>query len=448
MADRFSKRLAAQRDPPRRLSAALGAAFKVQLGIMVAICGGGNAEPQSGYADTIIATASIVDALLLTFGGLWLLPFVALADIEAFDLTSLCAVDPPALPTFTADDIVAISSFGDIPAQTAALGKIKDTINHYAWYQFCHCTTGSLTPAPTFPAQPQDVTVPRTASTGTCWSLDWTGVPTNGVVGSDWDGATYFHNRLPPGTFYTQSFGGHPMQVVTAPSPPPTSLRSRFDHSSGDLNHSGAVIMYFLDSTNAIIQESILGDSDNHIDTDSKTITIPTNTFAWTIYATHTLASKPADTITVHVDFYCGGQAPGTLVTPCATDPEVILLLQQILQGVNHLIQTPATSTLAYVPGTVHAGLTGSGSINTAFLLGLSVELTTIPTQLGQVEGVPVQYYDAGWISLGTADGYGPRQFVANTPLLILDETMLCDKVAYTFHPGVIATITELVPAP
>jgi hypothetical protein len=102
----------------------------------------------------------------------------------------------------------------------------------------------------------------------------------------------------------------------------------------------------------------------------------------------------------------------------------------------------------AYVPGTLHSGLSGSGTIAIASVLGLSVQVSTIPSYLSS-DMAPVQsWFKFGELSWGTAEGWQARRVVTHNPHLFLELDADLTTVAYLFLPGVVANILELVREP
>jgi hypothetical protein len=103
----------------------------------------------------------------------------------------------------------------------------------------------------------------------------------------------------------------------------------------------------------------------------------------------------------------------------------------------------------AYVTGTSHAGLTGTGSFGISGLLGVKVALTSDPTSLGVRAGTPAELFDRGFVTLGTPDGYPSDYRLEHNPTIILPPRCSAfTTLGYTLHPGVTATITELVREP
>jgi hypothetical protein len=121
--------------------------------------------------------------------------------------------------------------------------------------------------------------------------------------------------------------------------------------------------------------------------------------------------------------------------------------IDQIL-GLVTLIQRQSVP-FAYVPGTVHTGLSGAGTLSVQGLIGAKVAFTTLPSELGRVGTSPVELFDAGFITWGTADGYAQSEHLEHSPQLSLPARCSAfTSLAYDLHPGVVVTITELVREP
>jgi hypothetical protein len=112
------------------------------------------------------------------------------------------------------------------------------------------------------------------------------------------------------------------------------------------------------------------------------------------------------------------------------------------------LVQRQAVP-FAYVPGTVHAGLSGAGELDIFGLIGIKATITTLPDALGRAGTQPTELFDAGFLTFGTTDGF-PTSFRLNrTDLLALPPRCSAyTKLDYDLAPGVVVTITELLREP
>jgi len=161
-----------------------------------------------------------------------------------------------------------------------------------------------------------------------------------------------------------------------------------------------------------------------------------------------------------------GPTSPGQPPVPSLTTPDFPMegscttqdlcdLLQQTLQSVTmlrtmvDLIQRQEVP-FAYITGTVHSGLTGDGSFSVSDILGLLVQVSTVPPKWGLSSDNPARYIPApAMVSVGTVNGDQDTHFVHFTEELYFPEAMgAMTKVTYQFKPGVHGAITELVREP
>ncbi len=102
-----------------------------------------------------------------------------------------------------------------------------------------------------------------------------------------------------------------------------------------------------------------------------------------------------------------------------------------------------------YIVSTVHAGLSGDGTISVQGLIGLAISVTTLPSRAGVLAGDPNVYFSLGWVNVGTADGWFSRQELRHNPQVIFPEDMgAVTLVGYSIPADVTVSITELVREP
>jgi hypothetical protein len=155
------------------------------------------------------------------------------------------------------------------------------------------------------------------------------------------------------------------------------------------------------------------------------------------------------DTYNFTLDLYCAPAAPtGLAGAPCCPpDPTLAAQLAQIL-GMVTLIQRQSVP-FGYVPGAVHAGLSGTGSIAIAGILGAKMDITTLPASLGSSFTSPAEHFDVGFITWATPDGYPTSDRIEHQPTLSFPlRAGLYTELFYDLHPGVVVTITELLREP
>jgi len=180
----------------------------------------------------------------------------------------------------------------------------------------------------------------------------------------------------------------------------------------------------------------------------SWTSTIPANSVAiWAIsQKASTITGVLSQTITISA--YCNGGGPGRSVAACCPpDLLAVGMLKQVLETVTLLQRQIAP--FAYVPGTVHTGLSGDNVLTVTGLIGLQVDVTTLPGRAGLVVGDPTTYFDLGWINLGTADGFTHRDRITSQHYLTFPPDMgAMTRVGYSIPADTVVTITELLREP
>ncbi len=109
------------------------------------------------------------------------------------------------------------------------------------------------------------------------------------------------------------------------------------------------------------------------------------------------------------------------------------------------LIQRQAVP-FAYINGAVHSDLSGAGAFAISGILGVRMEVTTLPGYLGRLGSSPTEYFDAGFVTFGTADGYPHSIRVEHNPQVELPARCSAfTQFAYDLQPGVVIRVTELV---
>jgi hypothetical protein len=182
--------------------------------------------------------------------------------------------------------------------------------------------------------------------------------------------------------------------------------------------------------------------------TQTRTYTLPAGTVGFSAECgRHTNGSNNSNQAFMEVTAYCGGQ-PGQLVAPCCPpDPRLTQLIMSLI-GQVQLIQRQAVP-FAYVYGTNHTGLSGNGELTVTGLIGASVDVTTLPSSYGQVDGTPVELFDLGFITFGTTDGWQKSIRIDHDGSLMLPPAAgAFTRLGYTLSPGVVVAIRELVREP
>lgn len=101
-----------------------------------------------------------------------------------------------------------------------------------------------------------------------------------------------------------------------------------------------------------------------------------------------------------------------------------------------------------YVTGQSYQ-VSGSGEqLLAADTLGVSVSLTTLPSSIASLNSDPPWYYDVGWVTCSTANGWEAKNWLHAPEQRILPRQGTVAGLGYNLATGVVITITELVAPP
>lgn len=371
---------------------------------------------------------SMVGALLNNIPTLWAVPLAGFIGAVTYNLSTFCASDPPAVPSFTAQDVVDLLNPYNPITYGAAQDKFQDLVGAYAWYQVCKCDSVATPSPPSPPSAPTNMPAinPPSVAPGyptgqpcqtTQYSIDVVGDNTNHSQADVY---------LPAGATYVRLTGV--FTDMTTPPTPDSSVTIQFLDAANNL-YGGYTVGY----TGAI----------HNVHVGQGALLPAYNRFRVTAFGGTGQPTRPFD---VSVEIFCGttpGAGGGPYPTPCPTDPFVLGLLEQILALVT-IVQRQA-APFAYVTGAAHPGLTGRGSISVQGLLGAKIEVTSMGSITGEALGDPDVLWDAGWVNWGSADGVSPRQFITAAETLTLPSLAgQYTQLHYSLEQGVTITITEL----
>jgi hypothetical protein len=102
------------------------------------------------------------------------------------------------------------------------------------------------------------------------------------------------------------------------------------------------------------------------------------------------------------------------------------------------------SAPFGYISGTLHSGLSGTGTVAVQGILGLLLNIS-IPSRAGALAGTPVSSYDVGWVNFGTSSGFEIKRLLRSDSQLVFPGVAgLWTLVGYTLLPGVTMTLTEL----
>ncbi len=395
---------------------------------MTAICGGGTSGPQLGTSAVVLVGSGVIAQILTKTGNPWLEFAAALLTLPELVLSSFCSSDPPAVPTFTAAEAKALLNVTFGPDLVSGLSKFSDLVLNGAWQQYCQCTSGALVvPSPSVP--PAGTPIYQAPSPGVatpCHTFSGTHTIPAGPATGSLESALWF----PPAGLQPTSLVINGTSVVASGTGPAFQLGYFW---ADGIN--GADVMSPTVYPNAGPIHAVIPVNQSYI----KDI----------IGRAYTLSGSAGgtDTLTFTTSYYCNGALPGLVQQSCcppdtATQSSLDLILKMVT-----LIQRQIVP-FSTVHGAVHAGLSGTGQFAVNGILGLGVTATTIPTRAGTIFGDPNQLFDIGWINVGTADGWGPRQFLSSSPFILAPVAADVTLVGYSIPADVVVTITELVREP
>ena len=396
---------------------------------MTSVCVGNAAsQPIPGLRDNLVVAGALADILGLIPAANWLLPFVPLLELGAYFLPTFCAAEPPTIQQFTVDEVIALSTLRLNDDYRSGIEKAVAYIGNIVWYRSCQCVAGTQPTPPAAPVDPGGV----------------------GIVGGT---PAYPINqpclvrtldRPVANAGSPQSFGFIPFNGLV-----PTSLQViESNNSSLTFPNSGTCDYQFF--------------TNGHTSMGAPANFAPVRTGPGTITFTPVLVPAGANEasirsfvgtsgtahITQTINFYCGGVAPGGTQSPCCPpDLPTQNAIRQILSLVT-LIQRQSVP-FAYVPSTAHTGLSGAGALSISGLLGVKIHVSTLPAPIGREGTSPTEYFDMGWITFGTPDGYPQSYRLEREDQLILPARCSAfTELAYDLRPSVVITVTELVREP
>jgi hypothetical protein len=393
---------------------------------MTALCSGaGPSAARPGFAQFYFAAPGTIGAAFNNSPTALAMVIAAALGVVTYDLSTFCLTDPPAMPSFTLADWVAIAEPQNYATNLASINKFRDALGNLLWPSLCECVTG------TTPAVPANPTPP--AGLG---SLTGAQQPV-----------------IPCGTF----------DVAFAPNPTtPTTRLSVTPIPAGALRYTlttkTALSGSSPSSGGSAHQVTILrADGHDLQDGAANTSAAPpqTSTFSYTIpvgtgAVNFNIIGEPSgsgdtDVSAYHVDFFCNSNTQA--VPCCPPDPLASAYLQQILALVT-LIQRQA-APFGYIAGTVHSALTGAGFINVADLLGVEVAITTDNATLGAEGTAPAELFGRGWVTFATADGAMQSTRLEHVHQLITPPNAgVYTLVYFDLNPLITVSITELVREP
>jgi hypothetical protein len=463
---------------------------------MTALCGGGSSGPKPALDAALTFSSGRLIQLLVKAGLSEFSVALPLVGTIPVVLTSFCSTDPPAMSALTDAEAKAVLGLQFGPDFFSGLGKLKDIILNLIWLDVCQCNSGALT-SPAMPTTPSGapVFVPPSLSPPPLTYGPWypmlrsavkvLSMGSGGARPSDWTTASFNDSAwgapVSPaiGPFAWAQFGGYQLgSIVGSNAALPGNVE--YCSPSSPLAHNyeqwimrWRVYIGDVDNSFGVVRVSAVAQADGGwtsgaVHVNGHPITAPLAAVSanalvgwlipnsWNVICFDIDPTAGVSTVNkwgteggigFGLDFSTA--AAPVHVTPCCPPDEVSQsYLDAILQMVT-LIQRQA-APFSYIHGAVHAAISGDGEISVSSLLGVAIDITTLPSAYGRSEGTPVHLFDLGYVTLGTADGWLPSRRVDADGTLELRPGLAgpVTRVGYTLSPGVIADLTELVREP
>lgn len=417
---------------------------------MTALCGGGSSQPRP-LTQPIINMSGVAASGLATAFGFPELSIVVGLAAGGLDIVTaaLCSTDPPPDPGIVQQDVFDALNLNSPEIAIPAQNKIQQWFMHRYWWDICQCSSTS-TPAPPVMSNPGTgvgigTGAPSGVNAGPCFSQYGAAHFQNSTGG----GPAIVEPWLPSGPGSLHSFPASPL--VPWCLLPPTMTGFSWDLQL--VSTSRPSLLYFVPADTSGTSESLPPIADSGVPSSWKGSSPWTPTAAQP-YANFETTSNPSSPNPYTADWVgtvsitCSGQGPSSIVQPCCPpDPLLEIKLDRLLGLVLELrARTPGTIG-NYVKGTRHAGLTGSGNIAVSNRNGVLVDVTTAPPTFVQ-GGNPPYVWDLGWLSCSTADGFIDEKRLTRTVQIWLPSLFpISNSFGYFLNPGVVADITELLPA-
>jgi hypothetical protein len=372
------------------------------------------------------------------------LPYMHVLEIG--DVGAFCSVDPPTYTLPTALEFAGFVTGGNLGYVLTVQTFFSNLVKSYLWYSLCQCSVGSPTAHPAADSDPGDlpaINPPDIVSLPDrvlCFDLDtgFIGFPATNpgavaIQGTDTNlGGSSTAVAIPPGLtsfdliVERQAAGSVHAQV--------TCSGNWFADNAAGLGNiggfTGVSVLSTATGPNRVRQ------------------LVPATARFWHINLLVSGTTNVSDLGRLQIQGACyGGSLDGTQQACCLPDPLATGYLSRILTAVE-LIQRQA-APFGYVAGTTHSGLSDNGSLTIADLIGVKIEVTSLPDSYGRLAGDPIEYFGLGFLTWGTTDGYRSSTPLEHEFQVIFPPLAgVYTSLGYSLAPGVVVTVTELVREP
>jgi hypothetical protein len=422
----------------------------------VSLCANGS-EPATG--SPLYVWISWLDAKSW-LGSLWgVFSWLGLGAHASLEQVSVFCATEPVQPTYPGDATVLAAARDPVAFETC-LTYIEDCARWWVWKNVCVCSTlatGTCYYVGASGPQPNSNALPANHRRGMEFYLKVTGLTLYGArvyfstVGTGTFDVQWIDQHA--GTNHIESFAGvtgthdyffaTPLALVNVNSSYIHDLILRFPNSGYDITYNG-VGETPIDTTQIHVNKLIYQSDLTSGMTELFNQTLPIRTIICDADP-NPAPYAPAPPAVPTTDL------PVQPTFPCTTDANICELVNYLSVQVAatklqvDLIQRQSVP-FAFNTGTVHSGLSGSGSFTVAGLIGLLIQSSTVPTAWGSSVDSPARNIPSTvTVAVGTTAGDQDSHFCHLGEEVWLPPGMgAMTKVSYSFRPGCGGAITEL----
>jgi hypothetical protein len=374
---------------------------------------------------------------------------VALAAViggMTYDLLNVCSSPDPGDPVLTHDDLLNALEPQNPLAFNAAVARIQQWFVHMMWPLWCNCANGTAPPPSTAINPPPVGTndgLPSGTATAPCWDTKQSYAYAINTPTTDLTRSLVPYQHTQP----ADPSVGVPGNIVAVIPSGVTQFTSTVTLDRQPATVSFVVGVDYVGSTGLPTGGVSIGDYNGQTGlVQTGTHVIPTNTTGWAIVSNN--ADSVAHSFSVEISFFCPGQQPIGVSTPCCPpDPNVDIRLRSIQDMLTYVMNHLGATPNSYTKGTVHASLSGQGNISISGLVGVQAVVRSGTPTVPQLEGNPPYQWNLGWLSASTPDGMiDEKRLTRTNQVWISGLTPFANSIGYYFNPGVVVDLVELQP--